>query len=172
MFGHIGVLDLSLSPRHLIRLKYPTIMKLDFMHVLRSVSFWLAAFCLTKSLLCNVAILSEMPYISESLKVFQKSFSSVQRKILCRFHSEKSDPKFPSRQPSHAFGRPSMSRSFEQFKIVSVRTSWPHVQTLFKVRKILALLCRNGVGRQLAPIRMLGQHCPDARATPSGHQDP
>jgi hypothetical protein len=85
MFGHIGVLDLSLSPRHLIRLKYSTIMKLDFMHVLRSISFWLVAFCLTKSLLCNVVILSGMLYISESSKVFQKSFSSVQRKILCRF---------------------------------------------------------------------------------------
>jgi hypothetical protein len=33
MFGHIVVLSLSW---HLIRLKYPIIMKLDFMHVLSS----------------------------------------------------------------------------------------------------------------------------------------
>jgi hypothetical protein len=51
--------------------------------VILYVNMWLAAFCLTKSLLCNVAILLGVPFISESS--FQKCASRSSKKILCRF---------------------------------------------------------------------------------------
>jgi hypothetical protein len=47
------------------------------------VSMWLTVFCLTKSLLCNVVILSGMLFISESS--FQKCASRSSKKILCKF---------------------------------------------------------------------------------------
>jgi hypothetical protein len=59
-------------------------------------------------------------------------------------------------------GHPLVLRSFEQFKVTSVQTSWQHVQTLFNVREDSALLRKQGVGRQLAPVRMPRQHRPDA----------
>jgi hypothetical protein len=52
-----------------------------------SVSLWLAAFCLTKLLLCNVATLSGIPFISESS--FHKCASQSSKKILCRFQIRK-----------------------------------------------------------------------------------
>jgi hypothetical protein len=44
---------------------------------------WLAAFCLTKPLLCNFAILSEMPFISKSS--FHKCTLRSSKKILFKF---------------------------------------------------------------------------------------
>jgi hypothetical protein len=41
------------------------------------------------------------------------------------------DPIFQSGRPSHASGCPLVSRSFEQFKVASVWTSWQHIRTLW-----------------------------------------
>jgi hypothetical protein len=53
-----------------------------------------------------------------------------------------------------------MSRSFEQFKVASVRTSWQHVQTLFRVREVSSIpvhpsgRCGNTIR---TPIRVRGE---------------
>jgi hypothetical protein len=41
--------------------------------------FVLVAFCLTKSLLCNVVVFTEMPYISESSQVVRVYVSNTKR---------------------------------------------------------------------------------------------
>jgi len=86
-----------------------------------------------------------------SVTSFQKAILEILGRFCANSNSKKSDPLFSSRQPSKAFGRslvsnirpddvaipsglPSMSRSFKQFKVASVRTSWKHVQTLYRVQ--------------------------------------
>jgi len=85
-----------------------------------------------------------------SVTSFKKAISSVQGRFCADSNSEKSDPKLLSGQPSitsghfsvsnirpddvaKPSGRPSVSRSFEQFKFAYVRTSWQHVRMLFRV---------------------------------------
>jgi len=63
---------------------------------------------------------------------FRKAISSVQGRFYADSNSKKSNSMFPSRRLSHASGCPSMSRSFEQFKVTSVWTSWQQVQTLLR----------------------------------------
>jgi len=46
---------------------------------------------------------------------FKNVLRKVQRRFCTGFKLEKSDPKIPSRRPSHASERPSVSRSFKQF---------------------------------------------------------
>jgi hypothetical protein len=91
----------------------------------------LATFCLTKSLSCKVVVLIKDAVF---FRVFiSKVFQDVQRRFCADSNLEKSDPKFPLGRPNHAFGCPSVSKSLEQFKFTSVRTSWQHVRTLFRV---------------------------------------
>jgi hypothetical protein len=113
------------------------------------VSLWLAAFCLTKSLKCNVATYSGIPFISESS--IQKCSSRNSNKILCRFQVR---PKLPFEQPIHASGRPSVSRRFKLFKFTFVWTSQQSVWLSSKFLKNPAFKC----------IRR------DDVAIPSGHQ--
>lgn len=118
---------------------------------------------LTKSLLCKVAILTGMPNISESSKYFRKAISSVQGKFCANSNSLKVGSH--SGWPNHVSGRPSVSRSFEQFKVAFVRTSWQHIWTLFRVREDFSTPFHTRIGKT-ASTR------PDAKATPSGHRDP
>jgi hypothetical protein len=74
------------------------------------------------------------------------------RRLCADFKIEKLNPLYPSGRPCHPFGRssikqhlsgrcgysvwtPSVSRSFELFKVASVWTSQQHVQTPFSVRQ-------------------------------------
>jgi len=84
---------------------------------------------------------------------FRKVVQNVQR-IFC------ADSKFPSGLPSHAFGRPSVSRRFEQFKVKSVWMSWQHVRTLIEVQQVI---------RFPSQTRIWEDNCirPNVRATPS-----
>jgi len=76
----------------------------------------------------EITLLRQVPVSQDARRLFQCS-----RKILCRFHSEKSNPLFLSGRPNKTFGRPSVFRRFKQFKVESVWTSWQHVRTLFRV---------------------------------------
>jgi len=101
----------------------------------------------------------------------QEGYFRSSRKILCRFQLRKVGSLFPSRRPSKAsrrlsvsnirpddvaipFGRPSMSRRFELFKLASVRTSQQHVQTLFRVREDSSILV-HPFGRRGHTVRTL-----------------
>jgi len=64
------------------------------------------------------------------------------------------DPKIP-------FGRPSVSRRFEQFKVASIRMSWQHVLTLIRVRKVIGFPSQTLIWED----NCIG---PDDNATPSG----
>jgi hypothetical protein len=106
-----------------------------------------------------------MPYFSESSKYFRKAISSVQGRFCANFNSEMSNPLLSSRQPSHASGCPSMSRSFEQFKVASVWTSWQHVRMLFRVQE-------DSISPLQTRIRKTACTHSDARAAPSERRDP
>jgi hypothetical protein len=76
----------------------------------------------------------------------------VQRIFCVDSNSEKLDPKLPFGQPSHASGLPSMSRSFELFKVAPVRTSQQHVRTLISGQQEIGFPSHNtDMGRQLHP---------------------
>jgi hypothetical protein len=95
----------------------------------------------------------EEPYYDKfQCHKLQECYFNVQGRFYTDSNSEKSDPLFQSGRPSKMSGcssvnnirpndvaipsrLPSMSRSFEQFKVASVRTSWQHVWTLFRVRE-------------------------------------
>jgi hypothetical protein len=59
-------------------------------------------------------------------------FQDVQRRFWADSNSEKLDLKFPSGQPSHASGCPSVSRSFEQFDEYQVLYIWTPWFTLVR----------------------------------------
>jgi len=120
---------------------------------------------LTKSLSCNIAAFTGMPYFPESSKYsefislrwkrpyydkfqchkLQEGYFSVQWRFCANFNSEKSDSLFPSERslvsnihPNDVAipsELPSMSIRFEQFKVAFVRTSWQHIRMLFRVRE-------------------------------------
>jgi hypothetical protein len=91
--------------------------------------FVLAAFCWTKSLLCNVAAFTGMPFISESSDIqsvlllygkslimtsckchkLQEGYFSVQGRFCVDFNAEKLDPKLPSGGLSIMSGRSSVN---------------------------------------------------------------
>jgi len=75
---------------------------------------------------------------------YRKVVQDVQERFCANSNSKKSDPKIPS-------GRPTVSRRHGN---TSEHTS--------EFKKILAFLRRHGVGRQLAPVRTLGQYRRDA----------
>jgi hypothetical protein len=68
---------------------------------------------------------------------FKKVVQDVQRRFCADSILENSDPKILLGWPSHALGRPSISRKFEQFKVASVRTSWQHVRMLIRIRQVI-----------------------------------
>jgi hypothetical protein len=117
---------------------------------------------------------------------------------------QKLNPLFSSERPSKTSGRssvnhirlddvgipfrlPSMSRSFKQFKVASVWTSWQHIRTPFRVREDSSVPMHPS-GRRgntiRTPFRVRGELgfpsqiriwensciCSDVRSTPSGHQ--
>jgi hypothetical protein len=94
---------------------------------------------------------------------FRKVFQDAQRRFCADSNSKKSNPKFLSGRPSHAFGCLSMFRRFEQFKVASVRTSWQHVRMHIRVRDVRA----TPSGRGPYYENYMEQSCnrPDARAT-------
>jgi hypothetical protein len=99
----------------------------------RLLVFVLAAFCWTKSLLCNVAAFRDaaLSRVYSSAMFFEKILWSFQGfiSVPCQPSGRRG---IPSRRSSVSnicsddeifpSGRPSVSRSFEQFKIASVRT--------------------------------------------------
>jgi hypothetical protein len=115
-----------------------------------------------------------------------KMVQDAQRRSYADFKSEKSDPKLPSGPHSHASRCPSMSRSFEQFKVAFVWTSQQCVRTLIKVWPENRIsFSDTDMGRQLHPsgrqgntVRTLSlirqdveKNCnySDDRTTPSGY---
>jgi hypothetical protein len=81
---------------------------------------------------------------------FKKVISKFEEDSVQIPTQQKSDPLFLSGRPSKASGcssinnirpddvampsgLPSVSRSFKQFKVPSIRTSWQHTRTLFRV---------------------------------------
>jgi hypothetical protein len=96
--------------------------------------FVLATFCWTKSLLCNVAAFTEMLLYPEStlhlcsLRRFCEVFKEVHfgflSAVLTTWYSVRTliNQQLPSERCGIPSGRPSVSRSFEQFKFASVQT--------------------------------------------------
>jgi hypothetical protein len=120
-------------------------------------AFVLAAFCWTKSLICNVAAFTWIMFYSESKLQLWAS-----RRLCEEFKSVSSVPLHPSGRCCILFGRssvsnirpddenfssgrPSVFRSFEQFKIASI---W----TLFRVREDPSVLV-NPSGRHGYTVR-------------------
>jgi hypothetical protein len=102
------------------------------------VSLLLAAFCWTKSLLCNVV------YLIRDIVIFRvyTSFMCF-KKTLCIIQD--SEVQIPdSHQSSNIHlddencpsGLPSVSRSFELFQIASIQTSQQHIRMPFNVRQV------------------------------------
>jgi hypothetical protein len=94
-----------------------------------------------------------MPYISKSS--LQKSCSRCSRKILCKFQLKEVGSQDSVRTPN-SVKKPNSSKlhSSKRHGNTSEHTS--------EFKKILAFLRRHGVGRQLAPVRTLGQYRRDA----------
>jgi hypothetical protein len=125
----------------------------------------LAAFCLTKSLSCNLAIIIRddvyfkvFKRISEKLfQVFKEDSVQIptQRSRILSFH-----PDGPAmRLDTHQW------REAKQFKVASVRTLWQHVRMLFIVQE------DSSFPSQTQSEKTACTH-PDNRATPSGLRDP
>jgi hypothetical protein len=72
-----------------------------------------------------------------SVTSFKKAISSVQGRLCSISKSEQLNPKLPymSGRGGNNVRTPSVSRSFEQCKVATVRTTWQHVRTLFRVRE-------------------------------------
>jgi hypothetical protein len=134
---------------------------------------------LTKSLSCNVAVFTgKEPYYDKfQCHKLQEGYFGVQGRFCVDSNSKKLDPLFPSGRHSKAFGcslvnnirpddvgipfgLPSMLRSFEQFKVATVRTSWQHVWTLFRVREVFSVLVhlsRRCEKYRRTPVRVRGE---------------
>jgi ribosome biogenesis protein Tsr3 len=92
-----------------------------------------AAFCLTKSLSCNVAVLIRNAvffrvFITEKcFKMFKEDSVQIptQRSQILKF--------LPDGQVMLSDAH--QSQEAEQFKVASVQTSWQHVHMYFKVRE-------------------------------------
>jgi hypothetical protein len=108
----------------------------------------------------------------------QEGYFNVQWRFCADSNSEKLDPLFLLKRPSKASERssvsnicpddvaipsrrPSVSRSFEQFKVTSVCTSLQHVRTLISVRQEIRFPSQTQIWEDSCI-------CPDDRATPSG----
>jgi len=121
----------------------------------------LAAFCLTKSFLCNVVILLGMPFISESL--FQKCASRSSKKILCKFQFREVGPQASVRTAQSCIQTPI---SVQKFRTVQgcIR---PDVSTTQHARRSLVFnkksnfLLKHRYGKTAASIQMTRQHRPD-----------
>jgi hypothetical protein len=75
---------------------------------------------------------------------------------------QKLDPLFPSGWASEASGHLSVSRRFCQLSMQSSGRHGNTVQTIFSFQEESRVLCKHRVGRQLATIRTIGKHLPDA----------
>jgi hypothetical protein len=139
-----------------------------------------------------------------SVTSFKKDVSEISERFCADSNSEKLDPLFQSRRSSVSNIRPddmtipsrrlSVSRSFEQFKVASVRTSWQHVRTLFKVRekfnvqvhpsgwcgntvrtpikvrRKLVFHCRHGYRKTVASVRTTSLHRPNTILDKARHR--
>jgi hypothetical protein len=93
------------KPRELISFAF---LSLFFISSLVCVSLWLAAFCLTKSLVCKCCyIFRDTIYFK--VFVLETCFSKFKEDSVQFPSQKKSDPKTPSGRPSHAFGCPLVS---------------------------------------------------------------
>jgi hypothetical protein len=95
----------------------------------------------------------------------------VQRRFCVDSKSEKSDPKLPSGRPSHASGRSSVSRSFEQFKVASVRTSRQCIWTLISVRQVNEFPSQTQIWEDSSIVWTTGLHLPDAILDKARHEE-
>jgi len=112
-----------------------------------------------------------MPYISEYSKYLEKGKFIVQKRLCADSNSKKSDPLFPSGRPSlasDAHAQSCVRTPISVKKLLNsarLHPSGRHGNTSgcsSDFVKILAFLCRHGVGRQLALVWMTRQHCPNA----------
>jgi len=85
-----------------------------------------------------------------SVLILKMCFKESQRRFCANSKSKKLDPKFLSGRPSHVSERPSVSRSFIQFKIASVRTTWQYRPDANQSsRRIRFSFSDTNMGRQL-----------------------
>jgi hypothetical protein len=102
-----------------------------------------------------------MLYISEYS--LHKSVSRYSRKILCRFQLREVGSQDSVRTAQSCIRTPS---SVEKLNSSRLHPSRRHGNTSGHTsgfKKIPAFLHKHGMGRQLAPVRTLGQHRPDAK---------
>jgi hypothetical protein len=109
---------------------------------------------------------------------FRNVLQEVQRRFCTNSKSKKSNPKHPSGRPSITFGRssvrnihlddvaiqfghPSVSGSFELFKVTTFRMSQQHVRTLISVRQEIGFPSQTQIWEDTC-IRL------DVRSTTSG----
>jgi hypothetical protein len=148
-----------------------------FLHV--SFVSWIL---LTKSLLCNVAVINRDVVYFRIFKVFRVYFSKTEKSLIMtgfsvtsfkkaisvfqedsvQFPTQKnSDPLFPSGWPSDLSRRPLVSRSFW----TAPDLSGCHGNTSRRsseFEKISVFLCRHELRRQPVSVQTTGQYCPDA----------
>jgi len=123
----------------------------------------LAAFWWTKSLSCNVVpIIRDAVYFrvfitEKCFEMFNEDFVQIptQRSWIPSFCKDN----LVIRPDAH------QCQEAEQFKVASVRTSWQHVRTHFRVREDSSFPSQTRSGKTTCTR-------PDARATQSGRQDP
>jgi hypothetical protein len=105
--------------------------------------------------------LSGMPYISESS--LQKSFSRCSRKILCRFQLREVRSQDFVRTAQSCIRTPINVKKLNSSRLhLSKRHGNTSGRTL-EFEKTPTFLHRHKAGRQLAPVRTLGQFHPDTK---------
>jgi len=103
-----------------------------------------------------------MPYFSESSTVFQKSYFKCSRKILCRFQLRKVGSYVSVWMTQSCVRTPISVEKPNSSRLHPFRRHGNTSRHTLEFEKIPAFVCRHGVGRQLAPIWMLGKHRPNA----------
>jgi hypothetical protein len=126
----------------------------------------LVAFCLIKSLLCNVVVI-----IRDA--VYFRVFKSISKKLVQVFkedsvHIPTQRSRIPCFRPDGPVMRPDAHQCREASNSSNLHPFERHGNTSghsSEFKKIPTLLCKHGLGRQLAPVRTVL----DDRATLSGH---
>jgi hypothetical protein len=103
-----------------------------------------------------------MSYFLASSTVFHKSYFKCSRKILCRFQLRKVGSHVSIRTTQSCVRTPIIVEKPNSSRFHPSRRHGNTSGRTLEFEKILAFLHRDGVGRQLAPVRTSGQHHPDA----------
>jgi hypothetical protein len=132
-----------------------TTIEIGFNSSILSVSF-VGCILLTKSLLCNVDVINMDVVYFRISKVSRESYFKCSRKILCRFQIREVGSYVSVRTPI------SVEKLMNSSRLHPSGRHGNRSGRFLEFEKIPTLLCWHGLGRQLAPIRTLGQHRLDA----------